>query len=544
MSGFALKQKRRMLVVLTSPSGGGKTTIVRTLLERDPLLAYSISTTTRPPRPGEVNGKDYEFVTRKQFEHLVAEDQFLEWAEVHGNLYGTRRDAVEKILADGRDVLLDIDVQGAMSLRHKPLDAVLIFLAPPSMEVLEQRLRQRRQDPEEEIARRLRNACEEMHAASRFDYIVMNDRLDDAIAAVEAIIAAERSRTSRLALAGLEALPSQFTQARANRARRFAPEIIFASKTMADLLERAELVAASDSPVLLLGESGTGKEMLAEAIHRASRRSKGPLVKVNCGAIPPTLLESELFGHVAGAFTDAVRDNPGLFRAAHTGTIFLDEIGEFPPDLQVKLLRVLQDGELRPVGGTETLHVDVRLIAATNRDIEKAVAQGRFREDLFYRLNVVSLRMPPLRERRGDIPLLVEYFLQRHAAAGGRPKSIDPDAMNLLLTYDWPGNVRQLENAIEHAVVLSPTDRIGIEDLPETIRRASQKTHVPERIEQPGPRPLSEIEVAAIEHALEQTDYNLTRAAALLGLTRRALTYRIDKYGIRFERRRGRPKRS
>jgi transcriptional regulator with PAS, ATPase and Fis domain len=292
----------------------------------------------------------------------------------------------------------------------------------------------------------------------------------------------------------------------------------------------------------LLGESGTGQEVLAEAIHQASPRVAGPLVRVNCGAIPPTLLESELFGHVAGAFTGADRDHAGLFRAADNGTIFLDEIGDLALDLQVKLLRVLENGEVRPVGSARPTHVDVRVIAATNRDLEAAVAERRFREDLFYRLNVVPLRLPPLRERPEDVPILVEHFFGRLASEGYPKKTVDPEAMALLAAFDWPGNVRQLENAIEHAVVLSRGDRIGRDDLPESIRRAPGVVAPPPAMPVGG-ESLREIEVAAIHRALERAGGNMTHAARALGLTRRALTYRLDKYGIEVARRRGRPRR-
>ena len=525
-------RRKPMLIVISAPSGGGKTTIARALLDTDPTLAYSVSTTTRPARPGEMEGQSYHFVSRDEFQRLIKAGQFLEWAEVHGNLYGTRRDTIQRLLDSNHDVVLAIDIQGAMSIRASGLEAVLIFLLPLSMGVLEARLRSRGQDPEEVIARRLRDAQIELRAAPKFDYLVVIDRFEDTLAKVRAIIEAERSRASRHVMTG------ETDKA----AAPFAPVIVSASRAMADLLERAQRVARTDSPVLLLGETGTGKEVLAEAIHKAGPRAAGPLIRVNCGAIPPTLLESELFGHVAGAFTGATRDHPGLFRAADKGTIFLDEIGELSLDLQVKLLRVLQDGEIKPVGSTQAGHVDVRLIAATNRDLAAAVGAGKFREDLFYRLNVVPLRLPPLRERREDIPVLVNHFLNRLAARGYPLKSVDPAAMEFLVKFDWPGNVRQLENAIEHAVVLSRAERMGLEDLPESLRRG-QPVSVARPVAETKDGTLEEMEIAAIRRALEQSGYNLTRAARLLAITRRALTYRLDKFGIKVERRRGRPRR-
>lgn len=306
--------------------------------------------------------------------------------------------------------------------------------------------------------------------------------------------------------------------------------IIAASKQMQDVLARARKVAAANSSVLLLGESGTGKEVVAKAIHRMSSRAQKPLVVVNCGAIPETLLESELFGHTRGAFTGAVEARKGMFEAADGGTIFLDEIGDLPLHLQVKLLRVLQEGEIQRIGESAPRKVDVRVIAATNRDLESLVAEGKFRQDLYYRLNVIPIYLPPLRERREDIPPLIEYFMQKYAPSGMR-KRFSPEAFSLLMRYDYPGNVRELENAVEHAVVLSEGELIKVEDLPLQIQNAEW-----ERVIYPQPSgeavPLEELEKRAILAALEKTNYNMTRAAAHLGITRRTLGYRIKKYGL------------
>ncbi|MBM3333109.1 guanylate kinase [Candidatus Sumerlaeota bacterium] len=547
MIEFELRQ-HRLLVVVSGPSGCGKTAVTQALLAADPSLGYSVSTTTRRPRAGEVEGRAYNFVSREQFEQLIKQGEFLEWAEVYGNLYGTRRSLVQQLLDSGRDVLLDVDNQGAMSIRRSSPNAVLVFLLPPSMKALEARLRGRALDSEEQMASRLRAACDEMEEAGRFDYLVVNDRLDNAVATIRSIIAAERCRAPhRALLIGPPLADARGSVAEESSKRRvvpqqFAPAVVFASPAMASLLERARRVSQTDSPVLLLGESGTGKEMVAEAIHRASPRAQGPLVRVNCGAIPPTLLESELFGHVRGAFTGAVRDYDGLFRAADRGTIFLDEIAELSPDLQVKLLRVLQDGEIRPVGGAQTLRVDVRLIAATNRNLAAEVAAGRFREDLFHRLNVVQLLLPPLRDRREDIAALASHFLRRLAASGRPPKSLTAEAMDLLSKYDWPGNVRQLENAIEHAVVLSRADEISPNDLPESVRRAAV-TPPPRRTAEPPATTLRDAEIQLIRQALEKAGHNLTRAARILGITRRKLTYRVERFAIEAQRHRGRPKR-
>lgn len=306
--------------------------------------------------------------------------------------------------------------------------------------------------------------------------------------------------------------------------------IIAASKQMQDVLARARKVAAANSSVLLLGESGTGKEVIARAIHRLSARAQKPLVVVNCGAIPETLLESELFGHTRGSFTGATESRKGMFETADGGTIFLDEIGDLPLHLQVKLLRVLQEGEIQRIGENTPRKVDVRVIAATNRDLEQLVVEGKFRQDLYYRLNVIPIYIPPLRERREDIAPLIEHFIRKYSPAGQR-KHLSPEALARLMHYDYPGNVRELENAIEHAVVLSEGETITVEDLPLQIQNAEW-----ERVIFPTPETdslsLEELEKRALLAALEKTNYNITRAAAHLGITRRTLGYRIKKYGL------------
>ncbi len=253
-------------------------------------------------------------------------------------------------------------------------------------------------------------------------------------------------------------------------------DIVTCSGVMQDLLADARMVANSDVSVMIVGDSGTGKELLARAIHKASPRNKGEFVAINCGAMPENLLESELFGHEKGSFTGATRDNPGLFRAADGGILFLDEIGDMPLPLQVKLLRVLQERQVRPVGGTKTIPVDVRVISATHRDLEAAMAEGKFREDLYYRLKVVSLTLPPLGKRQGDIPLLVNHFLKKLSQReGGKEKVYAPEAMELLVTTDWPGNIRQLYNMVEQNVALSPTPVISAAIVQKSLRGDSEK---------------------------------------------------------------------
>jgi len=289
------------------------------------------------------------------------------------------------------------------------------------------------------------------------------------------------------------------------------------SRRFLDVLRLAEQVAPTDSTVLIQGESGTGKEVLAHFIHNLSNRVHGPFLSINCGALPENLLESELFGHVKGSFTGAVRDKQGLFAAARGGTFFLDEVGEMPPSLQIKLLRVLQEREVIPVGATETIPVDVRIVAATNRDLEEEVRRGHFRSDLFYRLNVIAVELPSLRDRRDDLVLLIDHFFQELAADGGNAsKALSSDALDAVMVYDWPGNVRELQNALEHAVVLSKGSLIEPTALPERITRRRREPLVAER-SSPNPS-LDVIERAYIMWVLQAEGGNKTRAAEVLGI--------------------------
>lgn len=309
--------------------------------------------------------------------------------------------------------------------------------------------------------------------------------------------------------------------------------IIAVSKAMQDVLRRVAKVAPSDVSVLLQGPSGTGKEVLAVAIHANSSRRHKPLIKVNCGALTETLLESELFGHARGAFTGAVAARKGLFEAADGGTIFLDEIGEVSPAFQVKLLRILQQGEFQRVGEAETRKVNVRVIAATNRPLEEAIEDGTFRKDLYFRLSVAPIHIPPLTERRDDIPALIDHFLAKFGKSHkAKPRVFSPQAFELMLMYDWPGNVRELENAVEHALVMADEERLEVEDLPQALQLFHEKMVPADR-----PLPLEnltleEIEKRCILNALERSKNNCTRAARFLGITRRTLGYRMQKYGI------------
>ena len=308
--------------------------------------------------------------------------------------------------------------------------------------------------------------------------------------------------------------------------------IIGKSKGMLDLLEMISFVAPTEATVLITGESGTGKELIASALHNNSGRKKGPFVKVNCAALVETLLESELFGHEKGAFTGADRRKDGKFVQADHGTLFLDEIGETSQAMQVKLLRVLQEHELQRVGGQDVVEVDVRLLAATNRILEDEVKDGRFREDLYYRLNVVALNVPPLRERQEDIPLLAEHFLEIYAEKNNRKVSgITPGCMDIMLRYPWPGNVRELENAMERGVILMRGDYLDEDILPIPIKKWAQENRGTVPFSMKGvPSSLEEAEKMVILKTLDEVDGNKSEAARRLGITRKTLLSKLNKY--------------
>lgn len=320
--------------------------------------------------------------------------------------------------------------------------------------------------------------------------------------------------------------------------RKFA-EIVARAPAMLRALQVAEKVARHPSPVLITGASGTGKELVAKLIHRESDRSAMAMVPVNCGAIPENLLESEFFGYVRGAFSGAERDKAGLFEAADGGTLFLDEVGELPQPLQVKLLRALQEGEVRRLGGTEARKVDVRIIAATNKDLATMSSSGEFREDLYYRLAVVPIHLPPLRQRTQEIPDLIKYFLETHSQRLGIPVTeVSPRAVEALLAHTWPGNIRELENVLERALVLAEDTRIDLKDLPESVKTQGAIE------EEPGAgwgfdddnlsvkRHTAHLEATLIRRALSRTGGNRTSAADLLELSPRALRYKIKDYEI------------
>ncbi|HYR38682.1 MAG TPA: sigma-54 dependent transcriptional regulator [Methylomirabilota bacterium] len=305
------------------------------------------------------------------------------------------------------------------------------------------------------------------------------------------------------------------------------PGIVYRSSAMRRVLDIVARVAPTDATVLIHGASGTGKELIARAIHRGSRRARKPFVALNCGALPETLLESELFGHVKGAFTGASVKKKGLFEEADGGTVFLDEIGEMAPALQVKLLRTLQDGEVRAVGSIQPITVDTRVLAATNQNLDVLMRQGRFREDLFYRLNVIAFAIPPLRERREDIPLLVDYFLDRFNRKQGRALRLEDDALQLLVGHPWPGNVRELEHALERMVILGEGDTITIDDLPFRIANGGEA-----ELAAPSRGSLADTEKAHIREMLERHGWNYSRTADALGISRTTLWRKLKEYGF------------
>lgn len=304
------------------------------------------------------------------------------------------------------------------------------------------------------------------------------------------------------------------------------------STEVSKLKKLAERIAASDSTVLIEGESGTGKELIARAIHYRSPRAEMPFITINCAALPETLLESELFGHVRGSFTGAIKDKEGLLKAADGGTFFLDEVGTTSPAIQAKLLRVLEEKEVTPVGGTVPLKVDVRLLAATNADLEQEVKLGNFRADLYYRLHVIPIRIPPLRERKDDIKLLSSYFVRKYCRRMQiGEKGIPDDVMKRLLSYKWPGNVRELENALEHAVLLSKGDQILTGDLPDRITEPEEIELV--TVTKPTSPTLEAIEKAYIFWVLSQTGWQKSKAASILGIDSSTLYRKIDKYKLK-----------
>ena len=424
----------------------------------------------------------------------------------HVTAVSNGRDALDKVKSDNFDVVItDIKMPGMDGIqllnqikKHDPSLPVVIMTAYASQQ----------------------SAIDAVNHGA-FQYLIKNAKNDEIKLVVRNALEIRRVRSENLFLK------------RELKKGHEEKSIIGSSDEMLRVFKMVDKVADSEATILIQGESGTGKELIAREIHYRSGRAQGPFVSINCGAIPRDLLESNLFGHVKGSFTGAVRDSAGLFQVAEGGTFFLDEVGDMPIATQVKLLRALQEREIIPVGGTQPVKIDCRLVAATNSDLEKEVAAGRFRADLFYRLNVIPIRLPALRQRRDDIPILVDHFLKRHAQTN-TAKTVNREAMDLLMRYDWPGNVRELENVMERSLILDESGVISPEDLPEKIRfghsqRGSLVIDTPTLT-------LEELEKEYILKVLNHTRWQKKRASEVLGINastlyRKLLGYGLDKSG-------------
>ena len=445
------------------------------------------------------------------FRILVVDDEPAQRELVAGFL---RKQGCEVALAgDGKEALA--------RFKAEPFDLVLTDQRMPGLSGLELLAAVRRVTPEVAVIVMTAYGTIETAVAAikagAADYLLKPLNLDELLHRVRAVRERERllaeNRELRLALSE----------------RHRVDGIIGESGRMQEALSLVHRVAGSDATVLIQGESGTGKELIAKAIHYASPRASGPLVKVNCAALPESLLESELFGHEKGAFTGALASRQGRFELAHGGTLFLDEVGDLPLHLQVKLLRVLQEREFERVGSSRPIAVDVRLIAATHRDLAAGMKAGQFRDDLYYRLNVVTIVVPPLRERREDIPPLIDHFVRKFAEANRKPLAgLTPAARDLLLRYDYPGNVRELENLIERAVVLTRDDVIGPADLPLTLQDATTEVAEPAGLS----AAVEALERRLIREALAGAAGVQTRAAEAMGISERVLRYKLKKYGL------------
>jgi DNA-binding NtrC family response regulator len=412
------------------------------------------------------------------------------------------RDALERVKAENFDVVItDIKMPGMDGIqllnqikKHDPSLPVVIMTAYASQQ----------------------SAIDAVNHGA-FQYLIKNAKNDEIKLVVRNALEMRKVRSENLFLK------------RELKKGHEEKTIIGSSDEMVRVFKMVDKVADSEATILIQGESGTGKELIAREIHYRSGKAQGPFVSINCGAIPRDLLESNLFGHVKGSFTGAVRDSAGLFQVAEGGTFFLDEVGDMPIATQVKLLRALQEREIIPVGGTQPIKIDCRLVAATNSDLEKEVGAGRFRADLFYRLNVIPIRLPALRQRRDDIPILVDHFLKRHAQ-NHTPKTVNKEAMDLLMRYDWPGNVRELENVMERALILDESGVIGPDDLPEKIRfghsqRGSLVIDTPTLT-------LEELEKEYILKVLNHTRWQKKRASEILGINASTLYRKLLGYGL------------
>jgi two-component system response regulator PilR (NtrC family) len=450
-------------------------------------------------------------------------------------------EVLEIVLVDeGMNVLTSNSGHGALSiLREHPVDVVISDIKMPGLSGVELLQEARSIAPDSVFIMITAFASTEtaiealQHGA--YDYITKPFRMEDLRAVVRRALEKKRRQETPVTVAP-ENLEAQQGQKLFQALQ--GSNVVGKSPKMMEVYRTIGTVAMSDSTVLITGESGTGKELVAKAIHEASKRKHKPFVSINCGAFPETLLESELFGYMKGAFTGAAANKKGLFEAANGGSIFLDEIGDMTPAMQVKLLRVLQERRLRPLGGTSEIPVDVRVIAATNQDLQAGIHQGAFREDLYYRIAVITMHLPALRERAEDIGLLAFYFLRHYAEkAGKRISGISPDALRCLESYNWPGNVRQLENVIERAVALETTGEIQWDRLPDIARNRTTASEgdlftLPE-----GPFDLeaflAQVESSLLIQALRQSDGNQTLAAERLKLTKGSLRHKLHTLQIK-----------
>ena len=436
-----------------------------------------------------------------------------------------QRDGLQRALADRYDVLVADEAQKAGAiLEAQPVDVLLTDLRMPGDDGLKLLRRAGSlSNPPVSIMMTaygsIENAVEAMKAGA-YHYITKPVNLDE----LELVIG--RALKSRQIEAENANLHEQLD-------RKFGLEnLIGQSPAMLQMFDIIRQVAPTRASVLITGETGTGKELVAHAVHNLSPRKGGPFVAVHAAALPTTLLESELFGHEKGAFTGAVERRAGRFEMADGGTIFLDEVGELEPAMQVKLLRVLEERKFERIGGNKTIEVDVRLVAATNRDLKKLVGEGKFRDDLFYRLSVVTVNLPPLRERRDDVPLLVAAFNRQYSEENNVPiREITQEAVNLLMAYDWPGNVRELRNTLEQMVVLAHGDRLTVRNIPATIRSGADLTKI--SVVRPGvTMTVEEAERQLIVQALKETDGNRTKAADKIGMSRRTLHRKLKRYRL------------
>jgi two-component system response regulator AtoC len=436
------------------------------------------------------------------------------------------RESLELVLAaEGFEVVTAGDGSEALGrIEASSFDVVLCDVRMPGMDGIELLPQLVRRVPGSTVIMMSAFGTDELalEAMNRGAY----DYLTKPFRAAEVVLTIRKARERERLRRANQALRREVQRATGER------PIVATSEAMIELLEMMERAAGFKSTVLISGESGTGKEVLARAIHAQSPRRNEPFVAVNCGAIPEALLESELFGHAKGAFTGADRARRGLVVEADGGTLFLDEIGEMPTSLQVKLLRVLQEEEVRPLGEAKARTVDVRVIAATARKLEAEVAAGRFREDLYYRLNVVPLEVPPLRERPRDVPLLADHFIAHFRATLGKPvRTISDEALERLTAYRWPGNVRELENVIERAVILAEGDTLTLRELPQNVVVADANEAAATDLSLKRARRGAEVD--AIRRALRATDGNRTHAARLLQISHRALLYKLKEYSLR-----------